>query len=381
MTNPMRVAQIKIETTEVHALPALAQAEARLRTAIAGRLNDKIAVHTMDASLTRLTHLRFLNLQGQAGPRINKDEAFDYIADAEIRRRDDRPARVLSSLPGKWLSVEHLYSRKERQSSFILNEFLRPHMGSDEFIVFRSGLPGGRLLANYVCMSLRDLTPAVHAQIDNYRRVSESITLREAFGLTAGVVSGWQDDSVFMNENVGVVAFDDAGDVTEMNAMASAILTGAQTLALNFRQLCARDPISDRHLQSVLALLRQDNSVTAPRSIVLRDAYGRDRVRIALVQLTFETDDLRPQRMPVLLLRDLADVGTADVEALSQMFGLTGAEVRLAGLLAAGLTIPEIMLRTGLSVSTLRAHQRALGEKLSAQARTDLPRLLRAFSR
>ncbi|WP_299658306.1 hypothetical protein [uncultured Tateyamaria sp.] len=381
MTDQLRAPQIRFETIEVHALPALAQAEARLHDALRHRLNDKMAVHTMDASAQRLTHTRFLNLPGQKAERTNKNEALDYIADAEVRLRDDRPARVMCSPAAKWLSVDHLYSRQDRAQSFILNEFLRPHMGSDEFMVFRSELPGGRLLANYVCMSLRDLTPAVHAQIDNYRRVSESVTLREAFGLTPGVVNGWQDDSVYLNENVGVVAFDDCGAVTEMNATASAIVADTQTLVIRSGQLCARDPISDRHLQAVLALLHRDEGIATPKSVILRDAFGRERVRVALVQLTFETDDLRPQRMPVLLLRDLADVGTADVDALSRMFGLTGAEVRLAGLLAGGLTIPEIMLRTGLSASTLRAHQRALGEKLSVQAQADLPRLLRAFSR
>lgn len=83
----------------------------------------------------------------------------------------------------------------------------------------------------------------------------------------------------------------------------------------------------------------------------------------------------RPQMLATLF--DPRQMSELDPFALSDVFGMTPAEGRVAALLAEGMTAQAIGAQFGCSVNTVRTHLRRVMEKLGARRLADAVRLLR----
>jgi DNA-binding CsgD family transcriptional regulator len=75
------------------------------------------------------------------------------------------------------------------------------------------------------------------------------------------------------------------------------------------------------------------------------------------------------------------DRGEGGTDALREAFGLTAAEARVAGLVAAGLSTPEIAAALGVSANTVRTHLAACYDKTGLRSQVMLARLVAAIVR
>ena len=82
----------------------------------------------------------------------------------------------------------------------------------------------------------------------------------------------------------------------------------------------------------------------------------------------------RPQVLATLF--DPRAVATLDPFALSNMFGLTPAEARVATQLAAGGTAEDIAIRHGTRIATVRSQISSLLAKLGVARQADVVRVL-----
>ncbi len=85
-----------------------------------------------------------------------------------------------------------------------------------------------------------------------------------------------------------------------------------------------------------------------------------------------------PRPVAVVLLGSMQEGGPA-VEYLQSMFGLTPAEARLAGALAAGSVLDSIRLATGVSINTLRKQLASIFGKMGVETQAQLVTTVKAL--
>jgi DNA-binding CsgD family transcriptional regulator len=88
----------------------------------------------------------------------------------------------------------------------------------------------------------------------------------------------------------------------------------------------------------------------------------------------FEIAD--PRTSLLIKIIDPADGGEGSAGALREAYGLTAAEARVAGLVADGLSTPEIAVALGVSASTVRTHLAACYDKTGLRSQVTLARLV-----
>jgi DNA-binding CsgD family transcriptional regulator len=78
----------------------------------------------------------------------------------------------------------------------------------------------------------------------------------------------------------------------------------------------------------------------------------------------------------LLVMHDLKDTPPIDLRLLTESFGLTRAEARVAGLLAEGESPADIGLILDLAMGTIRTHLRMIASKLGVTRQSEVVRLL-----
>jgi DNA-binding CsgD family transcriptional regulator len=129
-----------------------------------------------------------------------------------------------------------------------------------------------------------------------------------------------------------------------------------------------------RMLQGVGAAVRPHETAPDP-AVRLRCPDGSDFLARA-APLAGPAIDVFMRARILLLLTPLRAVGFEGIERLRTVFGLTGAEARLAARLAAGDDIASAAKRLGVSVGTLRGALKTIFRKTGSKRQAELVALL-----
>lgn len=173
----------------------------------------------------------------------------------------------------------------------------------------------------------------------------------------------------------------DRGLVRSSNTLAATELARAANVCVQLDgKLRLTDPASDRLLNDAMRRPHQSGQATGI-DIVLHARDGTSTGLLSLFPIRASRGPVieflfAPERMNLVLLRDLASKPNLQRDVLRQAFGLTSAESRLAAQMAAGETLEEAADALGTSKETARSQLKAVFVKTNTHRQAELVALL-----
>ncbi|MCY3929988.1 MAG: helix-turn-helix transcriptional regulator [Acidobacteria bacterium] len=290
--------------------------------------------------------------------------------------RDERGPRLRALPYGCLVHNTALFTEREMKTSPLYCGFL-PRVGSNNQALVR--LEGVHDTDIYWCLTaptgsdwgseeiavIERLLPHVR----HFVRVRQALTSADA---REASLTGLLDRS-----GLAVLHLDRTGRVLEANALARELLVTRDLILQRDRQLRARAPNSDTRLGRLLSICCRKG---VGGSMTLHPHSGTaDSEPLLLCACPVAPDhttfDSRGVSVQVLLTR-LGSTRSVDTRHLTELYDLTPAESRVAGLLAEGRAVSEIAASTGRKESTVRWHVRNLHSKLGVHRQMDLVRLV-----
>jgi DNA-binding CsgD family transcriptional regulator/PAS domain-containing protein len=204
--------------------------------------------------------------------------------------------------------------------------------------------------------------------------------LRAAMRLTRG--EGWRASSDAMLEDapIGVVFLDAAGRPLHVNAAARRMAESMDGLAIDAAGISSLRRGDNALLQQAIdgALAESGSAADEVGDAVRigrRTGAADYLVVVSRLPATERLFDICCPRAVVFIGDPLGRSGP-DEERLRRLFGLTPAELRLAGRLVVGETLEEISRRTNVTLPTLRSQLAALFRKTGTSRQSELIRRL-----
>jgi DNA-binding CsgD family transcriptional regulator len=308
-------------------------------------------------------------LRWLASDRVRPDFAA-YTSEGWIMR-DARSLRMQSGPSGGFLTEDDIFTGDELENDPTYQAFYRPRGLGRTLITAVFPPMGDRLIVGIereysagpagppLVQRLNDLRPhlarsmlmSARMQLERARVATETLAL---IGLPALV----------LDENGRVMA---ANDLIE---------------ALNGRiRWLARDRVSladgraDTLLRQAVTTLGNDNAPTT-RSFPVRGDDAQAAMVAHLIPVRGAARDILSHCAGVLVLTPVSLPAAPPVELIQSLFDLTPAEARVARNLAAGETLEEIAVATGLSRNTIRSQLRGALDKTGSRRQAELVALL-----
>lgn len=178
----------------------------------------------------------------------------------------------------------------------------------------------------------------------------------------------------------GVILLDAKRQVLFFNKAAKALCAGEKALVLTNNGLVAGTRFETRQLNMLIQGAITTASGTGLHSggamIVARPGM-RQPLQILVTPLRTQTINLG-KGVPVVavFISDPNRKAVSDETILRQLYALTGAEARLAGLLASGESLCDASDRLGVTKSTLRSQLKSIFAKTNTNRQSELVRLL-----
>ena len=299
-----------------------------------------------------------------------RDAAGEWFAEG-WHQRSDLPRRLLERPEKRFLQYTELYTREEMAADPHHQEFLRP----------------------------RDLGWGTYSMVDlpNGERLMFSVQRQLSRGpLDAGQVRLLQAlrphlaRAATVTARMGRSQLDRQLDLLEEIDLPAAVLgLGGRLVVANagFRvrreakgggdRLALADEAAERQ---VLAALEAIAASRLPPVLSFAVAPGVSQLPmiLRLLPLRRGAQELFTGALAVLVLHDIQPPPLPEAAILSDLFGLTPAQIRLARLLMQGHSLPQAASATGLSRETLRTQLRSIFEKTGPGRQAELVAL---FSR
>lgn len=283
---------------------------------------------------------------------------------------------------GEVISAEDLLGKDEWQKSAMYQEYLKPlgirHLlGAD--IYTEEGIqcrlrvtrpPKGKAFSDKDRQLVRILLPHFRRAIRLHAKLDYLECERQLY-------------SGAMNRLLlGMVSFDQQGNILEMNEEAERILEEKDGISMTSKGIKAARQSENQDLQRLLnEAIAGGVSDTEP-SVVEAMAITRqfDRSRLGIVIRTIpmgEWSESGQRPAAVMFLRD-PDYNSGEPlqEVVQRVFGLTRMESALAVLLAQGYTLDEAAEQLNVRRNTARTHLRSIFGKTGVSRQTMLVRLL-----
>jgi DNA-binding CsgD family transcriptional regulator len=213
-------------------------------------------------------------------------------------------------------------------------------------------------------------------EISELERASHHLKRIGAIASARGAMFAQGIETGLDHLRAGAMLLDRRGRIVSMNARAASIRD--RVFAIQSGQLTPRDTemagAFGRMLQGVSAA-GHPHEIGADAAIRLRCADGSSFLARA-APLAGPAIDIFMRARILLLLTPLQGAGFESVDRLRNIFGLTRAEARLAGCLAAGDDLASAAVRLGVSQGTLRGALKAIFRKTGAKRQAELVGLL-----
>ena len=276
----------------------------------------------------------------------------------EVYHPHDEAMPRLRELPnGQLVHVPDLYTDQEKKTSPAYNEGL-PRLGGQNGLVVRFDGPDGRRIVwglgdpvgsgGWQSAQL-ELIGCLLPHVCQFVRVRQMLVAAEALGVGL--------EGLLDNSRIGVIHLDRRGCIVEANARALDILRRGEGLRDQDGTLHAWLPADQERLQRLLGSALPGLWGEAPTggSMAVRCATGRTRLGVHVSPVGSGQSDFGGRRVAALMLVvDPASRSRIDPVRVSEAFGLTPAEGRVAALLAEGRSVRDIAAATGYRESYVR---------------------------
>ncbi len=175
---------------------------------------------------------------------------------------------------------------------------------------------------------------------------------------------------------VGVVLAAVDGRVVGQNETATRILSAGDGLRLEGGRLIAEPAASDERLQALLAAAGNDERAGATQARLTLERGQRAPLQVLVFPAGQAPPGPGPQAGAAIFLCDPERHIQMAPAALAQLYGLTPAESRLAGLLVSGTALTEAAVELGVSHQTVRTHLKRIFTKTGTKRQAELVGLL-----
>jgi len=310
--------------------------------------------------------------------RGQRREDLERLYYADYHSADERVPRVRLLPHGKLVHVRDLFTAEERRTSRAYNEGLSHSVGQNGLNVRLDGPDGCRIVMAFCDPVGRsawesgqiDTIQRLLPHIRHLVRVRQALHNADAYGASLTQLLG--------NSRIGVIHLGRRGRLLEMNERARTLLRRGDALFDRGGHLHARLAADEVRLQRLMAsALPADDLPAASGSLTVGRLPTAPRITLHVMPVTAYPLGYDLWRVvAVALLTEPGPLSRIDSDLVATVLGLTPAEGRVAALLAAGHTVPNIALQTGTKVSSVRSHIKRIYSKRGISRQADLIRLV-----
>jgi DNA-binding CsgD family transcriptional regulator len=267
-----------------------------------------------------------------------------------------------------WVSLGEFKLRKDLRQSEWYNDFICKH---------------GVAEIEGICLTE---TPSLRAVLGLHYTVQRQPTPSKALrGLIKPLVQAvrldlelrtrkWQASlglSTLSRLSIGLILINDLRRVVEMNATAESIVRRADAFAIRDGRIVLRRRFEAEKLSAFIAAvsMKPCHEGKMFRMLVGRAGGNRPYTLTIMPDVGFLTAF---GRAGALVLITDPDIAVPSEIGLSELFGLSPAESRVAVSLIRGQTLLQIAVNTGVQITTLRTQIRSILKKVGVHRQTDL---------
>ncbi len=175
---------------------------------------------------------------------------------------------------------------------------------------------------------------------------------------------------------VGVMLAAADGRMVGHNETAARILAAGDGLRLERGRLVAEPAAGDERLQALLAAAGDGERAGASQARLTLERGHRAPLQVLVFPAGRPLPEPGPQVGAAIFLCDPERHIQIAPAALAQLYGLTPAESRLAGLLVGGMALTEAAIELGVSHQTVRTHLKRIFTKTGTNRQAELVGLL-----
>jgi DNA-binding CsgD family transcriptional regulator len=181
--------------------------------------------------------------------------------------------------------------------------------------------------------------------------------------------------------SIGVILTDPTGRVSFSNHIAEGLLRAGTTLKVDQRGLlCAAQPAETGRLRQLIAsasVILDDPRLDPGGGLTLSDTASGDQIAVLVAPVGRGRPLLGlTQPKAAIFIAAPAAANQMSLPELRRLYGLTVTESRIAGELAAGLSLKQIATRQDVSYETIRNHLKKIFMKTRTNRQSELVRLL-----
>ena len=178
-----------------------------------------------------------------------------------------------------------------------------------------------------------------------------------------------------------VFALDSNGIVLFANGSGARLLAQADGLTCSGGRLQAASPKEQQMLESMIRGATSSFGRAVPAWTRVARPLGRMPLAVFVAPLEVSDDELTASNARILaMVHDTAEHRCAQAEMLTGVYGLTGAEARLASALSGGHSVQSAAAALHMQPATARSHLKAVFRKTGVNRQQDLVRLLTSLS-
>lgn len=182
------------------------------------------------------------------------------------------------------------------------------------------------------------------------------------------------------NMSVGAVIADQSGQVRFANTAAAEIFADNDGLALRDNRLQAARSFETNSLAAALrdAAAGDGRTIRQDGALLIARPSGKPPYAVIVIPLAAPGTTMKAARA-LMFISDLAHRNNELAPRLSQLFGLSKAEARVAAGIAEGRRLTEIAQEFDVGMPTVRTQLRAVLKKVGANRQADLVRIVLAL--
>lgn len=170
----------------------------------------------------------------------------------------------------------------------------------------------------------------------------------------------------------GIVIFDEAGSVVEMNPAAKALLATGDPLRLSGNIVSARQPEARRRVTALMTetlRFQAGLALELPSPVLVPRDNGRMPLRVSAYGAPARSAN---GFFGVLQIKDMATNAIPSADMILQATPLSQAEARLCHALLSGMKIADYAAKSGISEHTVRTQFKNVRHKLEAPSQADV---------
>ena len=272
---------------------------------------------------------------------------------------------------GQWLQLHQCLSprrlqRDEWYNDFVLKSGVVDVVGTQLFDSPSHSVVIGLHRIKGQNLDLRENLPAISELMEPLRKAAALYLLFRKMELRLALTAGTLEQL-----STGIILTDARGRIVELNRAAERILRTDDGLTMRGGQLCAKRTFEASRLTAMIAAAAGNDRTkrAAGRMLVARHAGSRSYV-VAVTAISKSLSRYK-HNLAIVLIAD-PNVHVLTEQDLTDCFGVSRAEARLAAALMTGKRLADIATESDLRMSTLRSQLSSVLHKLGVKRQSDL---------